>query len=342
MCAFGGDLHSTSSTSPTLWRDAGNNRVSAHFSPSAVSVRRATDPNHGHRSVVVNMGGSSGQFADIAVRGTGLDAQHANMCYLLRLQHNSGPNTWTATIQTDFATVVATADVTAIAGIGLSSNMTLELEVANVGGPNPSVGTPQITAKIMGTLPSWGGLATGFSLSSGALLDGRSAAILTGAEELFRTQSSTTMTFDTWTDLVSASGTGNQGVPPDNLVGIAVTTETGAKTGSFTVPYDWDIDRVASYRAALHPFESGHSNRILQSVRRRRAWAVKMSAATDSEIASFQSFWDSHRGVEVPFDFTTPESEVVPAHFSKPEDPNATFGPGCHHTEFEIEELFAS
>ena len=53
----------------------------------------------------------------------------------------------------------------------------------------------------------------------------------------------------------------------------------------------------------------------MRQSRSRGRWTIGNEAATASEATTLKSFWDSHKGAEVPFSWTTPAGASITARF---------------------------
>lgn len=87
---------------------------------------------------------------------------------------------------------------------------------------------------------------------------------------------------------------------------IAVSTETQGATGTLTVPMEWTATRIVESYRREHRFESGHIYRNLRAPAEREIWEVSGEVFSSSEIDALRTFFDAHRGPEIPFFWTPP------------------------------------
>jgi hypothetical protein len=213
MCMYLGDVHSSTVQANAWIRDPGNNRIRWDTGNNGSLVtydRPATSQYSQHRSVIARWTGSLSTHvpAFLYLRGTAVNGNTA-ACYAMVLDVTAGP-TFTLTLGTTlknivpYTTPIATA---VIGGLAFDQDILLEMQVVNVGPGSPATGTPTITCKINGVVPTWtsAGLL-GYTMDGmGNWLDGSGSPTLSGQEEGFGAVrvSNTLMTViqDSWTDL---------------------------------------------------------------------------------------------------------------------------------------------
>jgi hypothetical protein len=213
------------------------------------------------------------------------------------------------------APLIATVDLTA-AGLGLGTAFILDFEVQNFDGNEFGNGTwPVMRAKINGTIqtPIPNPAIPGLSEADDFLIDSRSEAIVDGLGEGFyldvsAVNASQLARFDTWTEETLTD-------PPDvgaeNEASIVLDAETAGQTGTLLTPLSWPVDiSYGGYEPFKHRFETGQAQLFPRSQHSRREWAVQCSGgATTAEREALLTFFDDHKGIEIPFAWVWPRTD---------------------------------
>jgi hypothetical protein len=215
MCGWTGDEHA--SLDPADWKTEVDRITNNNVNLKGITLRRATSPYVGHRSAVVwftaaGASTQSGRF-QLFLRGTNLlTTIPPQPGYAFVLAVGVGP-VFTASIRYGSlgSLIVATCNVTALPGVGLSQNMTMDFKVYNVGVGAPTTGTPHMIAKLNGVILGVGSFTwtpgldfSGFVIKSdGSIEDTRPGAYLSGEEEAIHStigSSGLGMFTDTWAE----------------------------------------------------------------------------------------------------------------------------------------------
>lgn len=341
--AFSGDVGGSSAS--RIARDSGNNRVkndSTNTGIDGACSYVASHPSIQRRSISVQHpgGGSYVDVLQIDLRGKDLhDISGANTrSYKLELTMR------VASIDTIVRVYsIANGNSTQLAQVVLgfdTSAHVWEFEVQNVGGATSGDGVPNLivrkdsVALTFWTLSAVAGIS---QLTSGAIVDSRSSAILSGWEQGFRfaasNGSANRVYLDSWTDLA---------VLPTldvDLPSAAVSDELDGLSGTLTAQHSWKIEERPTRRADRHEYDSDHAQVVAVASRTRRTWSVEMPAATQAEADAFDAFWQTH-GAAVPFNWTV-DGEAVYGVFVKDSKSVRRIGPGVYSYDFEVEERFA-
>ena len=339
-----------------MQRDSGNNRVTVTSAPVAdsYSTRPATNPYAPWRSAIFNiLNPSSNPTAfGINLRGSWLtSAVISGNRYLFKVWHCqvASSGLWTAQLifvnTAGVQTVLCSnSDLTAFS-LALNATITLEMRVRNIGGPDETTGTPEITTLINSTAVPWTNLV-GVSVQLQA--DESVLHVALGASGPWSGSvngvhlspgSGATVRFDTWTSLSSVSGTTS--TPVDEMASIAVSSETDGATGTLDFPYDWGVEVIPTWRQTRTRYESEHVAASLLATRKRRMWRVSADACTDSERTTMLAFWDAHGGMDLPFSWVEPNGTTVTARFWT-EDLGAVLRDvGVTSFKFDLLEMFS-
>lgn len=356
-CGWRGDLHCAPTTGDwrELARDAGNNRVaSTVHTMDRLSSRPATSIYESHRSLVFNVAYVSGTVElALAARGGFLSTGNGAFVSGWKFALTYNGTVWAAKLTYYDAAGVAipwctlAIAVPATYSLNIAADNTLELEVKNIGLLAPEQGPTQLVAKLNGvTVTGWVVDAAVSSstqvLATGEVITSSSAVALSGSVEGFSSViPAGTVRADTWTDFV-VPGTGTIEIPEEDQASIAMTSECTGKTGTLSCPHEWPVSIKRQAHSAVHEYDSGHRNRLLRSLRQRRRWGIQARASKPAERAALLSFFDSHKGVEIPFDWVTPDGETVSGRFDDPQGTlrYALIAPAAESFEIGIVEVF--
>lgn len=338
QCAFGGGLNSI--VALTVRRDAGNNRILTNTSgPGAsISTRPANSTVDHHRSAVFNVTNPSSVVNllwGIQLRGTATATGNFASGYFLRLNHTGSQFNAALYVVSSISSLTLLASATAVSGITLGVNHTLEFQVYNVSD------TPTIKAFIGASSIPWVPAIGSVTVDgSNVVRYTASGAPLTGdAEGLYLNGSATgpgTVRADTWTQLAPAETEVN----PDNQAGIALTSEVAAATGTFPTLYDWNCEEVGTVEADRMTYDSDHTSKVQRSSGERRRWRISANL-TATEVVELRDFWDDHDGGEIPFTFNEPAGSSVTAKFLDDTLVDEQLAPEVFKYEVELEEMIA-
>jgi hypothetical protein len=227
--------------------------------------------------------------------------------------------------------------------LNIAAGNTLEFQVKNIGPMAPSNGSTQLLAKINGvTVTGWvvqvAVLSSTQVQASGEVITNSSAVARSGHVEGFATViPAGTVRADTWTDLYVASATD---IPEEDQASIAMTSECTGKTGTLSCPHEWPVAIRRTAYSVVHPYDSGHRNRISRALRQRRRWSIQSRACTPDERSVLLAFFDSHKGAQIPFTWVTPDGESVSARFRDDTLRYSLLAPQAESFDIEIEEVF--
>ena len=327
--------------------DTSNNRILGQPNVNSTSVWAyrpyiALDPKFQDRQVSItfeNANAGNTRNAGIILFGTpgssnvDLALGYVPSGYLCRVEYNNGQFDLVLYRMrgNNFAPAQLTKK-TNLAGLALNSAFTLRFSVQTLTTPTPQDGYVKLRAYIGGVLQTWdigagdyndsgqpvtAGAAVFSVLSDGSVVDKKTSRIRSGNGEGLTFASSTATSsgnvyFDSW-----AIGAGGAPVdtPENDQASIVVAGENDAASGTLSVPYEFGSQESDARLAFDHTFESDHRYVGVRQSRSRGRWTIGNEAATASEATTLKSFWDSHKGAEVPFSWTTPAGASITARF---------------------------
>jgi hypothetical protein len=124
--------------------------------------------------------------------------------------------------------------------------------------------------------------------------------------------------------------------------GIFIFNEQEGKTGTLSVPHEWPVRvEYISYDVA-HKMDSAHVHRHPAAGAQRRKWTIESKAAKKSEVDTLRDFFRDHGGSDLPFDWTTPDSEAVVARMLPGRITIAKRGPVAYKFSVELMECLGS
>jgi hypothetical protein len=129
---------------------------------------------------------------------------------------------------------------------------------------------------------------------------------------------------------------------PDEQASIAVTGETPGATGTLEdiLENDWPFAEETISPSWRFDFESMHTQGASRWSTVRRRYRFNKTTATESEIIALRSFWDSHNGNEIPFNWQPDVEEAsMVARFSEDSLVIVERGPNIYDVTFGVEEL---
>lgn len=340
--AFRGDVHGTIARS--IQREATANRVYTNVAviPNAcISSRPANSLVDHHRSAVFrvnNTNGPSGATATwgLMLRGSVTSTGFFANGYLFLLTNTLGDTNASLYVSGPTGAISILCLANAVSGVTLNAEHTLEMHVYN----SLSGGTV-IKCFIGGVAVPWTDPVAGVSIDGDSVVRyTASGAPSSGDAEGFFIQAHASgpsvVRADTWTQLAP----NEDATDPDNQVGIVMSSETTGATGTFTVPYDWDVACEEIEYVAEHPYDSDHKNVISMGARPRRTWTISANL-TASEIATARAFFASHGGRWFPFTFEHEDYQSVTARFLDDNFTDSIKDVGVHHYQARVEEMIA-
>lgn len=167
-----------------------------------------------------------------------------------------------------------------------------------------------------------------------------------------------------WLEGTLADDPGDEYTDPDAMASIPVNGE-GSPTGtlnaspgalSMTGGGVWDVDSTVtvefSYPIRRTVFDSGHAYTGPAAGTYRRRWTVYVRAASLALIQSLQDFYNSHSGIETPFNFVVPipsdgydsdqtaeEQETAAVFFVNDSLQFSLVGPSTYDAQFQLTEV---
>jgi hypothetical protein len=317
-----------------------------------LSTRPSTSPYESHRRLVFNVAYVSGTVEmALAARGSFLPAGNGAFVSGWKFALTYTGTVWAAKLTYYDAAGASTLWCTLAIPVpgdytlDIAASFALEFEVKNIGPLAPEQGSTQLLAQINGiTVTGWAVegpvLSSTQVLTTGEVITNSSAVAHSGRVEGFSNViPAGTVRSDTWADFV-VPGTGSTELPEEDQVSIAMTSECTGKTGTLTCPNEWPVTLKRRAHSSVHEYDSGHRNRLLRSLKQRRRWSIKSGACKPAERAALLSFFDSHKGAEIPFDWSTPDGEAVSARFRDDTLRTALLAPVVESFEIELEEVF--
>lgn len=347
---FGGSIGGYTGVNRRLARDAGNNRMRndstvgvAWDCPMAVA---ATHPAIQRRWGHVTFSTPSGQVDTLAIelRGSGLHGVGAptNACYRAEIECTDGTAfvaklcSYAGGLRTDLASKT-------LSGPATGTPVKFEFETVNTGGATALVGTPNLILRVDDVVVTGWTLAavTGISqLASGVVLDSRSSAIRTGYEvgHRYRRGSLTvgTILFDNWTDAATLPEVGF-----NDLATVSMASETVGATGTLSIPISWRVEELPRFPSLAHPYEDDFTQTFPIGSRFRRRWKVEIPNSREAAATTLLDFYDDHGGVEIPFNWITPDGDSAVVAFVSDDLPKKLRDADVYGAEFELEERFA-
>ena len=360
-----GPILSWGSTTADVTTDGGANTQTL----AIISSRRADDETSQHREVTMNF--SAAQTVGEWRGGIILKASQPSP--LTGPDHSQNPqvrgyavywrlNLTAPTIDVlrynpgGFSTLIArfTDDYgTPTHWAGFATDTTLEVDCHNVESTNVD-GPVLITVKVDSVQVTFtdagGSTPAGLSYPSGKIQDAGTLRILQGAGEgLWFLQTAMTETrtlaFSAWNQL---SLTNPKVIAPNDMAAIAFLDE-GTAVGSLndSLEPDFPFTTRHVYFNLDFPMDSGHRDvvpmfNVLSSnlPRKRRIFEFRKETANETEWDAFWTFYDSHSGVQVPFNFTPVGGSAVKCHFLEDSVSGAKVRPGIYSLSFSIQELY--
>lgn len=247
---------------------------------------------------------------------------------------------------------------TGLAGLALGTAFDLRFQALTLTIPSPQDGFVSLKVFINGTQQTWD-LAAGiyddngqtvpanspsvaFSVSAdGSVIDRKTSRVREGYGEgvVFASGNPSTTAnsfFDTWTAGVGGVSTDT---PEEDQATIAVSAENDGATGTFNYAYEFGHVEELRRPQLRHAFDSDHEYAALQTQRIRRRWKIGNNAATSAEASGLKTFYGLRKGVEVPFNWTSPYGDAVVARFIRDSLVVEQITPSVFRWTVELEEV---
>lgn len=196
--------------------------------------------------------------------------------------------------------------------LSLDTAYTLSLEAVNVGdGPGNVTNEVRLKAYLDGTqmvlqalpIPPAGitvqGDGTVYDAATTRVTSGLGAGILVDGSG-----NNKTIQFDAWTEVGDLPPTSTE---EDSQESIAFLPETTGATGTLSLPLSWSVREMDDDEPREAIFEADYRWASVRTHAARRAWEVTAGPCTRATADTLLAFFDSHKGVEVPFTWTDPE-----------------------------------
>lgn len=146
--------------------------------------------------------------------------------------------------------------------------------------------------------------------TSGNVFDSTSSRVLSGSGEamyvLCPNTTARPIYLDLWTPGVGGSTTETD---EGDMASIGWSSETAGATGTLETPVAYPITSSARARGVRHELDTEHAYVGLVSSYSRRRWRVEFNL-TGAEYAALLSFYEDHKGSEVPFNWTEPGGSI--------------------------------
>jgi len=357
--------------------DSANNRIYARPSLTGSTVYAfsqivARDPKFQDRSVdvVMETGASStsrtfGLILFGTSAGTTSDTVYTTRPrgYTATVDYIGSSGTFNVSISRLRGSVapVVIATKTGVAGLALGTSFTLRFQALTLTSPTPQTGYIGMKVYINGTQQTWN-LAAGFYDSAGNSVAAGSAQVAfsidaagtvtdrtsvriseggNGEGVVFLSSNHSTTAnsyFDAWT---AAAGGAAPDTPEEDQATIAVLAENDAATGTFNYAYEFGHIEESRRPQLRHSFDSDHKYVALQTIRPRRRWKIGNNAATSAEASGLKTFYGLRKGVEVPFNWTTPTGSAVIVRFVQDSLDVEQVTPSVFRWAVELEEVLA-
>jgi len=127
---------------------------------------------------------------------------------------------------------------------------------------------------------------------------------------------------------------------------IPFDAETAGFTGTLTLDLSFEVQTVENWRQDGNVYETGHESRRLRQSKPRRKWMVQARNTTPAQRAALLTFYEDHKGTEIPFQWYVPNpgrstaQELVIARFLTQNLGTVLSRKDIEEFIFEIEELF--
>jgi len=240
---------------------------------------------------------------------------------------------------------VATVIARKVTGLTFTRGTTydLRLRVDTLANPDPINGTARLRAYIDGVLVQLVAASTpapGVTIfSDGVVYDGSSDRITTGWAEGFYVRSLATATAHIYIDSWAVGVGGDDPTTEETHATIPIDDEDDTASGTFSIPYDWSSSQEDRLGVIDHPLELDYRYIGKAQSATKRTLRFGCKAATDSELATLTTFWEDHKGREIPFTFTWPDGTTGYARFTMDALKSRKLAPDVHEWEASVEEV---
>lgn len=251
--------------------------------------------------------------------------------------------------QTPLASLTENSPFTIFAGYGTVH--TLELEVYPRDTSEP-FGVVEIVCKVNGSniAMTLVGPPTGVTNpATGVFHDGSANRIQSGAGEGLFTSNGLTSSGSTAADIDPVFDLWTQGALTNVTVldvdqpSIAVASESAAVGTTLSLGPDWPFEQEYRTWSIDIPFASGHRQSCPRFVEQgtdtligRKLFRFTKQGASEDELTTLRTHYDTHAGVELAFTFAQ-TGDVV--HYTSPIVSRMT-APNCYDVSFELEEVY--
>lgn len=346
-----GDLFSVSALASILEVDSGGRLfVGANRDVSLLSQRPASDTIRQDRRCTFRFASGS-LVPNPSVRAVGIilraavvtAGQAVDSGYLLEVDWDDHAGTASASLYRIVGQVeTLIAQLTSLSGISLGVDFDLRLVVDNSAIPDPLTG-PVILKGYVGStqiaLVSVG--ASGVAVNGvGTVTDSSTFRVSSGSGEGVHIQnpasSARRIEMDAW--VVGGTVTPVE-VDLLDLASIPVALETDGATGTLTLPYSIGVREDVVTQNVVHDLDSDHNWRgTVGGLAFRRVWDLDLKACSTDDLATFEAFFDSHKGCEIPFTWTPPGKDEPPitARFWLDKPPSTHKAPEVRATSYKI------
>lgn len=353
--------------------DAANNRAKCVASTNSsrvfsMSERIANDPQFQDRQVDIvfeNAGPTTAREAGIVLFGSVTGTTSATALssiqkgYVLVVEYTAAGAFNLVLYRARGVTApVQIVKKTGVAGLALGTSFTLRLYCDTQVVPTPKTGYVRLAAFINGVQQTWdlgpgyyndagvsqpaNGAASYQVQAGGSVIDKKSTRVSSGLGQGIVFQSAAVATanvfFDSW---LAGTGDAPYEDPESQQASISVAAEDDTTSGTFSVPIEWGTAESELWQTRDHRFDSDHRYVAVAQNQGRRRWNVGNKAATSSEISTLKSFFDSHKGAEIPFNWTTPKGEAVVVRFRNDSLVIEQITPSIYSWSSQFEEVIA-
>ena len=127
---------------------------------------------------------------------------------------------------------------------------------------------------------------------------------------------------------------------------VAMQAEDYGATGTLSLDLSWPVVETSKWLKESIEAETGHVMVFARQSKRRRSWSVAAANSTPAQRAYLLSFFESHKGAEIPFSWSPPTThpaqatETVTVRFTDQDLKSTLSDPGVESFSFSLEEVF--